>query len=204
MRITANDKYMAKKVIKKFNKGKKTDEQIFYNLCFAILSPQIPFTINRKVVDKLIEKEYYSRNIPDDELEEILRPTRFFRQKKRNLKCMKNSFFIVLNYLKNNWNSDSVKLRDELVDNIRGLGMKAASHFLRNMGHTELSIIDVHILRYLDLDLSSISNRKKYKEVEKLFNEIAEKKMINPAELDAIVWKKYSNTEWKDIIWTTC
>ncbi len=36
--------------------------------------------------------------------------------------------------------------RDWLVENITGLGMKEASHFLRNVGYLDLAIIDKHIL----------------------------------------------------------
>jgi len=41
------------------------------------------------------------------------------------------------------------KLRDILVRNIEGYGLKEASHFLRNIGLLNVSIIDRHILRFL-------------------------------------------------------
>ena len=40
--------------------------------------------------------------------------------------------------------------RDWLVENIKGLGYKEASHFLRNIGCQDLAIIDFHIVDLLE------------------------------------------------------
>jgi len=42
-----------------------------------------------------------------------------------------------------------LKKREEIVKNIKGLGMKEASHFLRNIGYKNLAIIDFHIIDLL-------------------------------------------------------
>jgi len=39
--------------------------------------------------------------------------------------------------------------RNFLVTNIKGLGFKEASHFLRNVGRDDVAIIDRHILRFM-------------------------------------------------------
>ena len=45
--------------------------------------------------------------------------------------------------------SDGRDLRAWLVREVKGLGWKEASHFLRNIGFRDLAILDRHILRNL-------------------------------------------------------
>ena len=40
----------------------------------------------------------------------------------------------------------SSQAREWLVENVMGLGMKEASHFLRNVGYLDLAILDRHVL----------------------------------------------------------
>jgi N-glycosylase/DNA lyase len=40
-------------------------------------------------------------------------------------------------------------MRDWFVRNVKGLGWKEASHFLRNIGYRDLAILDRHILKNL-------------------------------------------------------
>ena len=48
-----------------------------------------------------------------------------------------------------NINIKSPNIREVLVDKIKGLGMKEASHFLRNVGFKNYAIIDFHIVDFL-------------------------------------------------------
>ena len=51
-----------------------------------------------------------------------------------------------------------MELREWLVKNVKGLGYKEASHFLRNIGKSEdLAILDRHILKNLQ-DLKVIND----------------------------------------------
>ena len=45
---------------------------------------------------------------------------------------------------------DGKSARKWLVKNIKGLGMKEASHFLRNIGYSDVTIIDFHIVDLLE------------------------------------------------------
>lgn len=108
---------------------------------------------------------------------------------------------------------DGKQVREWLIYNIKGLGMKAASHFLRNQGYTDLAVIDVHIIRFLskyvkpiDYEFTDglipvVSNMKNYLHWEDRFREIADKYDLSVAELDAIIWKQRSNTDWKDFVY---
>jgi N-glycosylase/DNA lyase len=83
--------------------------------------------------------------------------------------------------------------REWLVDNVKGLGYKEASHFLRNIGVLDVAIIDRHILRFL-LDKRLITeipkslNRRKYIEIERLLSSIAAKLGLTLGELDLYIW----------------
>jgi N-glycosylase/DNA lyase len=83
--------------------------------------------------------------------------------------------------------------RDFLVENIKGLGMKESSHFLRNVGVKNLAILDRHILNLLFenayiLERPKNLTKKKYLEIENVFIRLAEKMKISPAELDLYMW----------------
>ena len=51
--------------------------------------------------------------------------------------------------LENIIRSQETDIRDWLVKNIKGLGYKEASHFLRNIGYKNYAIVDFHILDLL-------------------------------------------------------
>ena len=83
--------------------------------------------------------------------------------------------------------------------------MKAASHFLRNLGNTEIAILDVHIIKFLneyfkdDLNITNIKNNAHYEELEGWFQEAAGNYNLLCSELDLLIWKNYSGTDWDDI-----
>jgi len=88
---------------------------------------------------------------------------------------------------------ESQLARDHLVRNIRGLGYKEASHFLRNVGRKDVAIIDRHILRWLNergylSEIPKTMTAKLYKDIENTLRKIAEEREKSLAELDLILW----------------
>lgn len=87
---------------------------------------------------------------------------------------------------------DEKTLREWLVKNIKGMGYKEASHFLRNIGYKNLAIIDYHILdllvKYGLIERPKTLTRKRYLEIEKILRSLAEKIGITVAELDLYLW----------------
>ncbi len=83
--------------------------------------------------------------------------------------------------------------REWLVKNIKGIGFKEASHFLRNVGFEGLAILDRHILnlmvenKLIDEKPKSLS-KKTYLGIEKKFNALAKRAGMAPAELDLYMW----------------
>jgi N-glycosylase/DNA lyase len=87
--------------------------------------------------------------------------------------------------------------REWLVENIRGLGMKEASHFLRNVGYLDLAIVDKHILSHM-VEQGIIAERpktvtkKKYLEYEVILTRVAKRLCMPIGVMDLYLWSKKS------------
>ena len=81
-----------------------------------------------------------------------------------------------------------------LVENVKGLGWKEASHYLRNIGYFDLAIIDRHILNnlrefgLLNEDGKKGLTKKRYLAIEKMLDILAAELKMEPGELDLYMW----------------
>jgi N-glycosylase/DNA lyase len=78
--------------------------------------------------------------------------------------------------------------REWLVKNVKGIGWKEASHFLRNLGFKDFAILDRHVLKIL-VENKIIAKPKAltktfYLETEEKLRKVAKKLGISLAELD--------------------
>ena len=94
---------------------------------------------------------------------------------------------------KNLSNNNNLKeLREWIVKNIKGIGYKEASHFLRNIGYKDYAIIDFHIIDLLTkfnlIEKPKTLTKKKYLEIEEILSKIAEELNLNLGELDLFLW----------------
>jgi N-glycosylase/DNA lyase len=82
--------------------------------------------------------------------------------------------------------------REWLADNVKGLGMKEASHFLRNIGFKDLAIVDFHIMDILErhklMKRPKTLTRKVYLEVEAVLRRLAGRLGVSLGELDLYLW----------------
>jgi N-glycosylase/DNA lyase len=90
-----------------------------------------------------------------------------------------------------------------LVKNVKGLGMKEASHFLRNIGLGEhLAILDRHILKNLK-SLGIIGkipvnlSGRRYEAIEKRMQKFAREVSILMSQLDFVLWYKETGEVFK-------
>lgn len=87
---------------------------------------------------------------------------------------------------------DEIKMREWIVENIKGIGMKEASHFLRNIGYKNIAIIDFHIIDLLVkhglIEKPKTLTKKRYLEIERVLKKIAEKTGLSLGELDLYLW----------------
>jgi N-glycosylase/DNA lyase len=80
-----------------------------------------------------------------------------------------------------------------LVENVKGLGWKEASHFLRNTGFFDVAIIDRHVLRLmrsarLISKTPSTLAKKNYLTLEAILEKQARRLGMTLAELDLFLW----------------
>ena len=97
---------------------------------------------------------------------------------------------------------DNKEKREFLVENVKGLGLKEAAHYLRNTGHENLAILDRHILKNLVKvnaidELPKTLTKKKYFEIEDKFKEFTEKVKIPMDHLDLLFWSMETGEVFK-------
>jgi len=87
---------------------------------------------------------------------------------------------------------DEHELREWLVKNIKGIGYKEASHFIRNIGYKNSAIVDFHIIDLLVrsglIERPKTLTKAKYLEIEGVLGAIAAELDMNLAELDLYLW----------------
>jgi N-glycosylase/DNA lyase len=164
----------------------------FYEIVYCLLTPQSSAVSAEKAVH-LLRKHNFSG--ADIEPEELLHQKdfyiRFHKTKSKHLVALKEQFPEIVQHLLNG--STSIELRTWLVNTVKGLGWKEASHFLRNIGHRDLAILDRHILRNLIRygvikRLPKTLTAKRYLAIEKKFLVFAHRIGIPMDELDLLFW----------------
>jgi N-glycosylase/DNA lyase len=171
------------------------NEDWFSELCFCLL------TANSKArtalnIQKQLGFEGFSKYSQKDLSTCILvNKHRFHNNKAKFIVDARKHLDIrdeIIKVIKENENGE-VNAREWLVKNIKGLGYKESSHFLRNVGYTNLAILDRHILNlmiennYLKEKPKSL-NKNNYLEIETIFNKIADELKMSSAELDLYMW----------------
>lgn len=169
-----------------------TSSEYFYELLYCLLTPQSSARNAEKAVQLLRQHEFHRTSLnPESLLHQKEFYIRFHKTKAKHLLAMKEQFPEIQQHLTNG--SAGVELREWLVKNVKGLGWKEASHFLRNIGYRNLAILDRHILRNLVRcgvlrQLPKTLTRKRYLGIEKNFRTFASHVGIPIDELDLLFW----------------
>lgn len=193
MTFSAEELQEIDKILNNFKK-QKTNEEIFYNMCFCICVPQTKFSSNLISIENLKNEDFYNNDIHFYHLTELIKKSRFKNRKAKFLIEFKKNWNNVSKLLTSH--NEPKELRNWLVKNVKGIGMKTASHFLRNMGFDDLAIIDTHIKKFL-----GIGNKFDYLEVEKKFRSIAKERQLSVAQLDGLIWKRFSKTNSESFVY---
>ncbi|MBN2477748.1 N-glycosylase/DNA lyase [Candidatus Micrarchaeota archaeon] len=168
--------------------GKGSDEEIFGELCFCILTANFNAEKTMAISEKL-GRDFII--LPKEELAVKLRGLGHrFPNTRAGYICEarrhKNSVRKVLE------KNDGKKAREWLAENVKGLGYKEGSHFLRNAGFGDVSIIDFHIIDLLARfglhKKTKTLTRKKYLEIEEILENLARKSNIDLGRLDLYLW----------------
>jgi N-glycosylase/DNA lyase len=166
--------------------------EYFYELVYCLLTPQSSAVNADKVITILKDKKFKLRDIdPEPILKRKDCYIRFHNNKSKYLITVKDQFPLIAEQLNDRLTSEELRLW--LVKNVKGLGWKEASHFLRNIGHRNLAILDRHILRNLVRlgvlrDLPKTLTAKNYLQIEGKFRKFSKRIGIPMDELDLLFW----------------
>jgi len=180
---------------------KGSDEDIFAELVFCLLTPQSKAQSCWKTVETLLNKNLLLKGNKDQISKELNRVR--FRYKKAEYIIEARKLFSAGIKSKINEFNDVYNARDWLVQNVKGMGYKEASHFLRNIGFgEELAILDRHILKNLKSlgvieEIPHSLPKKKYFEIEKKMKKFSEKVKIPMSHLDLVLWYKETGEVFK-------
>jgi len=164
----------------------------FYELVYCLLTPQSSAVNAVRVVEELKHAERTGSNVdPAQILADRRHYIRFHNTKAKRIEEARETFPIVLQQLLNG--STGYQLREWLVRNVNGFGWKEASHFLRNIGHRDLAILDRHILKNLKRHavlrrLPKTLTKRHYLLIEAKFKRFANAVAISMDELDLLFW----------------
>ncbi|MDD4013996.1 MAG: N-glycosylase/DNA lyase [Candidatus Omnitrophica bacterium] len=172
-----------------------TDERIFAELCFCICTPQSKAVHCDKAISGLVlSRQLYCAD--ECGIRKGLKAVRFPNNKARYIVDTRGKFMSPdgMKIKERLSGPDIFSVREGLVRNVKGIGYKEASHFLRNIGLGEdLAILDVHILKNmvrlrLIKEKPGTITRKKYLELEDKLRQFSKKIGIPMGELDLLFW----------------
>jgi len=205
MKSYRNRKDEIRRKLHKFRKvWNAPDTTIFAELCFCLCTPQSKAGVCSSAINKMVDEGILFRGnkkkirdalvgvrFHNNKAEWIVEARRFFTKKGR-LK------------IKEKIDPDNIiRTREWLVKNIKGLGYKEASHFLRNIGFgQDIAILDRHILKNLKRlgvieEIPKSLSPLKYRELEKRVHSFSSVIGIPLDELDLLFWSQETGHVFK-------
>jgi len=189
------DKIEQKKL--EFQQTFNSPHKVFKELVFCLLTPQSKAEKAWGIVEYL-DQNGLLYGAEKDLLAEIFKDVRFRFHKAEYVVLAQKQF------IKNNAPTikelieqfkNPIQCRNFLVKNVKGMGYKEASHFLRNIYiGNNLAILDRHILRSLNElgvveKIPSSLSAKKYLEIEQKLVNYCKSIDIEPFYFDFILWQ---------------
>ncbi|MGA1868727.1 MAG: N-glycosylase/DNA lyase [bacterium] len=182
-----------------------SEDDIFTEFIFCMLTPQCRARRCWSAVQRLKSKKlllHGSTTQIADELYDV----RFKNNKAKYIIEARNFFTIqgeIIIKSKITAFNDAGDARQWLVQHIKGMGYKEASHFLRNIGRgLDLAILDRHIVKNLYLlkvieKLPTALPMKLYLDIERKMKEFAQGVGIPMPHLDLLLWYKETGEIFK-------
>jgi|SRR5210317_32612 len=178
--------------------ARNDSSEIFHEMVFCILAAGTSAKLAETASEILKEDDFFIKANEREVVSKLKKCYRFYNVRGKYI--VQTREFIVSEYgfnFKKLFNSfdNKISLRNYIATNksFKGLGMKASSHFLRNIGHNSLAILDFHILdimreyKLIRFSLKSL-NMKRYLSIEKTLKDFSQEIKIDLARLDLILW----------------
>lgn len=175
-----------------------SNEDIFFELVYCMLAAGTSAELAFKVHNILRKDDFIISANQKQIIQKLKTCYRFYNLRGEYI-------YQTREYFRKNFNFDFKKIikdnyslegrRDFFAEdkNIIGIGMKVASHFLRNIGFMEYAILDKHVIQIMKefnliSDKFKISNKMKYIECELVLRELGEYVNLTMGELDFVLW----------------
>lgn len=174
--------------LKEFKQLNRLDTKYWFSeLCFCILTANSKAETAIRIQQEVGPEGFL--DLTEQELARIIRNNKHrFHNNKAKFIVQAREFVDIKSKIQN---LSGPEAREFLVKNIKGLGYKESSHFLRNVGFDDVAIIDRHILRFL-LQQNMIPSipkslsKQNYLEFEIILSKFG----ITHSRLDLIIWQK--------------
>jgi N-glycosylase/DNA lyase len=185
------DKKLLKEIRNRLKEFKRIEDEnlLFKELCFCIL---VANTNLEKTLEiwKKIDNGFLKYNKKQLSLKLKSLGYRFYNKRVDYILYNRKLKKIIKENIKE---LSAFYLREWLVKNLKGIGFKEASHFLRNIGFKDFAILDRHILRFLFKnqiikEIPSNLSKRKYLEIENKLKNLADKLNITLSELDFLIF----------------
>ena len=199
--MTIQQLYLTRKneIVQRLKEFKKINgDDIFYELCFCILTPQTSGFRADECIQELKNRNFlYSDYDPKNFLKKKIR---FHNNKTKYLLEIKKNHSKIIQELNRIKTAEEKRLW--LLNNVKGLGLKEGSHFLRNIGYENLAILDRHILKNLKKydvieEVPKSLTQRKYYEIEEKFKKFSKKINIPMDHLDLLFWAEGTGKVFK-------
>lgn len=181
------------KRLEEFSSFKNKDNRDWFSeLCFCILTANSKAKTALSIQNELGFNGFSTLN--QNELSKIIRKNkhRFHNNKAKYLVEARTHLDIKDKVIKMLNEKGIVETRNWIAENIKGIGYKEASHFLRNVGFDNLAILDRHILNLMHenglIQEPKLKKKSDYLDIENKFITLAKRSNLSPAKLDLIMW----------------
>ncbi len=181
----------------------KSDYEVFTELCFCLMTPQTKAKSAAHAIEKLKENDLIRKGT-QHEIKNWMASIRFNENKSGYI--VKAREMLTENgeiKIKDKLQGDKKEVRQWLVDNIKGYGLKEASHFLRNIGFgDDIAILDRHILKNLVKNgiidkVPKVLTDKRYLEIEDRMRLFSKELNIPMDHLDLVWWSEETGEIFK-------
>ncbi len=168
--------------------GRSSDDELFNELCFCILTANFQAEKSIKI-QKWLGNGFST--LSEEELAEKLKILghRFPNTRAKFIVEARKHKSLLRGLLQSLSEKDS---RVWLAGNVKGLGFKEASHFLRNVGFKNLAILDFHIIDIMHennlIERPKNLSKKNYLEIERILEDFGRTLGLNMSELDLYLW----------------
>lgn len=172
-----------------------TDAQLFEELVYCLFTAGASARMGLKSVDRV--RKLMINGTVEQISQALIGAHRFPNARARYVIEARNTLQqdcrLKLRQKLNSFGEDRAARRDFFTVNIKGIGYKEASHYLRNIGYRGYAILDKHILKTL-FEFGVIDSarppatKKKYIATEEIMRNFADRIRIDFDELDLLLW----------------